>query len=118
MGFVEGIRLFDLDEVEFIDCVKEYYNLVAAFATEDRVHKFITDAKKATDKEDYFNAIGLLEKALESAEGNKKAEVLFYKGICLFNIRQEQAASRDFIEAVKIDPLYQQRVLQVLNPKK
>jgi Tfp pilus assembly protein PilF len=60
----------------------------------------------------------LLEKALDSAEGNRKAEVYFYKGICLLNINQEQAASRDFIEAVKIDPSYQQRVIQVLKPKK
>jgi tetratricopeptide (TPR) repeat protein len=103
------------DEVDFIDYVKEKYGITAAFATQDRIQKFIIDAKTAFDKKEYLKAKDIFDKAVKEATGNMKAELLYYKGICLLNLRDNKNAINTFKQAIDIDSSFQQRVMQTLS---
>jgi hypothetical protein len=111
-------KLLPQDEVDFIDYVKDKYDLIAAFATQDRIQKYIIDGKSAFDKKDFLKAKDTFDKGLAEATGKKKAELLFYKGICLLNLRDIPNAMQVFQQAINIDNLYQQKVMQVLSQRR
>jgi hypothetical protein len=111
-------NLYQFDEVDFIDYVKEKFNLIAAFGTQDRIKKYLNDAKVAFDNKDFYKAKDTFDKALNEATGKKKAEILFYKGICLLNLRNMTSAMQTFQQAIDLDSSYQQKVMQVLAQRR
>lgn len=108
-------ELLLLDEVDFIDYLKDKFQLVAAFSTQDKFQKYIIDAKSAFDKKDFLKAKDSLDKLLTDATGKKKAELLVYIGICLLNLKDIANAIQVFQQALNIDSSYQKKVNQVLS---
>jgi hypothetical protein len=110
--------LFQFDEVDFIDYVKEKYNLLAVFATQDRMEKFLYDAKTSFDKQDFRKSAETFDKAFNEATGKKKAEILFYKGICLLNLKEMTSAMQTFQQSINIDSSFQQKIMQILSQRR
>ena len=102
--------LFRLDEVDFVDLAKERYNLYPPMLTQDLVHKFVTKGKQAFATKDFNQANELFDKAIETAKDKQKAEVLFYKGVTLLNLRENAKALDVFREAIKLDPAIEAKV--------
>jgi tetratricopeptide (TPR) repeat protein len=102
--------LFKLDEVDFVDFVKERYAVYPPILTQDRVHKFVNEGKQAFTNKNYKQANMLFDKAIENAKDKQKAEVLFLKGITLINLKENEKALVIFREAIKLDPMIETRI--------
>jgi len=111
-------ELYHFDEVDFIEYVKKAYDLSAAFGSQDKIQKYISDGKIAFGKKDFTVAKNNFDRALNEAKGQKQAEILFYIGICLLNLRDQHSAIQTFQRAINIDNSYQQKIMQVLNQRR
>lgn len=106
-------RLYKMDEVDFIDLVKEQYQLRAVFSTQDRAIKFIGEGRQAFAQNDFAKAKLCFDKAAECTKGKQKAEVLFFKGVTFLNLKDMPNALLVFQEAVLLDPSIQKRIAQL-----
>lgn len=107
--------LFEKDEVDFIDYIKEKYGILAVFRTQDPIQKYISEIKSALDKSDFLTAKEILTKAFSQSLGARVAECLFYKGVCYLNLKDRRVAMQAFQEAIKIDSSYRHRVLEIIS---
>ena len=106
-----------LDEVDFIDYIKEIFNITANFVTRDRVQKWFSMAANFFNKKEYAKAEEFFDKAFEVAKGVEKAKVLFNKGIILLKLNDKNPAMKAFTQTIKIDPSYSSKIMNILHPK-
>jgi hypothetical protein len=107
--------VFQLDEVDFIDLLKEKYNIDAAFGTQDRLQKYIVDGLANFQEGNFAEAKKTFEKGLPIATGKIKADLCLFLGTTHLNLRNPAAAIRIFQQAINTDGSYQTKVMQILN---
>lgn len=107
--------LFRMDEVDFSDLVKERYQLHAPMLTQDRLQKFTNEGRRAFQQKDFRKASEYFDKAIQSAQGKQKAEVLFFKGVALLNLNDHPKAIAVFQEAISIEPAIQQKINELFS---
>ena len=99
-----------MDEVDFSDLLTDKYNLTAPFATQKKSEKLVGIGKKFFEQRDYKNALLNFEKAVGFERGVFKADILFYKGVTLLNLRKTSEAMKTFQDAVLINPNIRSRI--------
>jgi hypothetical protein len=107
-------KIFQMDEVDFIDFTKGTYDLGPTMTTQDREQKYFYEGKSCVKNNDYVTAITWFDKILKIDKGKMKANAHYAKGICLLNLKRTQEGVTEIQKAISIDARFQNEAMKLL----
>jgi hypothetical protein len=111
-------KIFQLDEVDFVDFTKETYDLGPGMITQNREQKYFKNGDLYLKSNDYKAAIFWFDKVLTVEEGKMKARAHYAKGICLLNLRRPQEGVIEIQKAINIDANLHKEAMKLLSKLK
>ena len=117
-----------MDELDFTEFVASHYQIRPFLTTQDPVDKYVRQGIQASKKGDFAESVRCFDKALEELiscrggyvyPGNPKlnahAEILFFKGIGLFQLHRFDDGFDVFQSAIDIHPSIETKIRQLLD---
>jgi hypothetical protein len=111
-------KIFQMDEVDFVDFAKREFDIRPTGTTQDRETKYYQQAREFTKTNDFENAIKYYDKVLSVEKGKMKAIAHYEKGISLLNLRRLQDGVIEIQKAINIEPLLQKEAMKLLTKLK
>lgn len=108
-------KVIPLDEVDFLDFLKETYGIAASFSTQDRATKFLKDGEQEFNNNNFERSVLLFEKLIDELKGKEKAKGYYFKGIALHYQKDYGESLRTFQKAIDLDTSYNRLITQFMN---
>jgi hypothetical protein len=107
-------KIFQMDEVDFVDFTEHTYDLGPTMTTQDRGQKYFFKGDSYFKSNDYATALTWFDKALTVEKGKRKAQAHYAKGICLLNLKKTQEGVIEIQKAINIDSTLQNEAMKLL----
>lgn len=114
-GLLYPRLLENTDELDFLDAVKDKYQIWPSGTTQSATDKFGHLAKQLFDQKDYPAAAAVYERGLKYLFGAEKATFYFNMAICQIQLNNIPAALTHFNEAVKFDQNRQAEATKIMQ---
>jgi hypothetical protein len=111
-------KIFQMDEVDFVDFAKQEFDIHPNGTTQDRESKYYEQAREFTKTSDFENAIKYYDKVLSVEKGKMKAIAHYEKGISLLNLKRLQDGVLEIQKAINIDPSLLKEAMKLLTKLK
>ena len=107
-------KIYQMDEVDFVDFTKETYDLGPTMTTQDRELKYYNQAREFTKINDFENAIKYFDRVINIEKGKMKALAFYNKGISLLNLKRTKEGVVEIQKAINIDSSLQKEAMKLL----
>ncbi len=114
-GLPEPQLFADIDEIDFQDEILPTYGILPAFCTQDRFTKYRETGLKYFSEQKYLDAANWFDKGSILINDKEKAELTFYKGICMMNLKNIKDGFAAFTHAMELDSAYEYKTLEMLE---
>jgi tetratricopeptide (TPR) repeat protein len=106
-------KIYKMDEVDFVDFVKEQYALGPTMTTQDQERKYFGRGDSYFKSGNYISAIEWFDKVIGIERGKMKANAHYAKGICFLNLKRMQEGMLEIQKAINIDANLQKEAIKL-----
>ncbi len=111
-------KIFQMDEVDFVDFAKKEFDMHPTGTTQDRESKYYQQAHEFIKVKDFANAIKYYDKVLSVKKGSMEAIAHYEKGISLLNLKKLQDGIIEIQKAINIDSSLQKEAMKLMTKLK
>jgi tetratricopeptide (TPR) repeat protein len=114
-GLLRPFMFKDIDESDFVDQVKNTYNIRPTMLVDSRNVKYLNLGRKAFQQGDFTSAFEWFEKSTKNALGYSGADAFYHKGLTLMNLGKYQDAAIAFQEAIRLHSSFQNKAFAAMS---
>ncbi len=114
-GLLYPVLFENIDELDFLDFVKEKFKISPSGVTQDAVAKFGISGDSYYKNNQFEEACNCYSKGIHHLSGKEKARFYFNKAICLVQLQRLPEAMISFNDAVKLDSSYMVNAINIMK---